>query len=891
MQIQKISKLIMDKVNLGNARQVINYQKPVLDISCNVTKKADSLLEERNLKLEIFNGTPKIIVQLDRDPITIPDDLEETEQIEQYVISLLQNEDLTIKLETDEVGGIFRWNPGTETFLLVVIYGVNPSRNKHQSLPSTDFPIRLIRAGNVSSNRPSLGKILFSTVLWMKENQREQLDIDYKKFLNKSFQPFFEFLYYERLSIRDPRYRPQCSYVKLPSDDERGYLEVNDPPRQITEGGNQISARDSKGNVYLSVRVSDYDETDQVLIIEDKDRIEDWPEEGIIFLEGDMASNRRKMQAVNLLIGRKDPTYSKLADLLIRPWGLPPAEVLPRSYFHPNISHALEVSKGQAEAIDLALSSDDISLIHGPPGTGKTTVIVEIIRHMVANGKRVLMVAPTHVAVDNVLERVAHEKGVVAVRVGGRKYMPDHLRKYRLQERVMELKDTLPSFNLGKGKDKELESIQKEFLTRMESNERRYFENLVLDQANLVCGTTIGIARFYEKSTKNPVNFDMLIIDEASKATVMEFLVPAVRARRWVLVGDHRQLPPYVNDQELRIYVQRYFENLEEENGESSSSGSSRNRSSEFDERTEELVGHLRRFHEELHALSEGQTDQHWNKIVELLQYDKKAIQSVEEMVNLALGSCFHYFLQRLDDSRNAVLTYQHRMPSILANFLDENIYMGLLKTSTDAATHGFTLPKVKSLGLPKITEPLVFVSTENYPNPHDSPGRWKGYRNSAEADSIAEIISALITMDAEKLGFTDENPMTIGVITYYADQSREINNQLRLMEELVPERGWRYSVPNKPIKVRVSIVDRFQGQEQDIVLLSLTRSNPKGNIGFLKNLQRINVSLSRAKHNLIVIGNHRFFLKLRKREHPIILQELAKYAKAHGLVRKIKFN
>ncbi len=883
MQAKRMPKLIMEKVKLKRSSKIINYQKPVLDLACNITKKADSIFEEKQINLEDFFGTPKIIIQLDRDPIKIPDNLEETEDIEKYVIELLQNEDLTIKLETDRVGGIFKWYPKTDTLLLVVVYGVNPTKNKHHLLPTTDYPVRLFRASNASTgNRASLGKILFSAISWMKENEREQMDLDYKRFLNKSFQPFLDFLYYERLSIRNPKYRPQCTYTKLPSDDNRGYLEVNDPPRQITEGGNQIAAKDKQGNTYYSVRVADYDEHEQTIIVEDGDRIEDWPDEGILFLEGDIASNRRKMQAVNLLISRTNPTYSKLADLLIRPWGLPPAESLPRSYFHPNISHAIEISKGQAEAIDLALSTDDVALIHGPPGTGKTTVIVEIIRHMVANGKRVLMVAPTHVAVDNVLERVAHEKGVVAVRVGGRKYMPDHLRKYRLQDRVYDLKDTLPSLQNAKGEDPELKNLQDGFLDRMKEKDQRYFENLVLDQANLVCGTTIGIARFYEKSTKNPINFDMLIIDEASKATVMEFLVPAVRARKWVLVGDHRQLPPYVNDQELRIYVQRYFETSEQEKKDTNGS---------FDERTDELVGQLRRFHEELHALTAGQTENHWKKIVELLNYDKRAIQSVEEMVNLALGSCFHYFLQRVDESRNAKLVYQHRMPSILANFLDEVIYRGNLKTSTDAAAHGFVLPRIKSLGIPQIKEPMVFISTENYPNPHESPGKWKGYRNSAEADSIAEIISNIITIDAESLGFNEENPMTIGVITYYADQSREINRQLRLLDGLVQERGWRYNVPGKPIKVRVSIVDRFQGQEQDIVLLSLTRSNTRGNIGFLKNLQRINVSLSRAKHNLLIIGNHRFFKNLRApKNKPIILKELAKYTQKHRLVRRIKY-
>jgi superfamily I DNA and/or RNA helicase len=418
-------------------------------------------------------------------------------------------------------------------------------------------------------------------------------------------------------------------------------------------------------------------------------------------------------------------------------------------------------------------------------------------------------------------------------------------------------------------------------------------EKLAIDQANLVCGTTIGIARFQPPPGK-PIDFDVLIIDEASKATVMEFLVPAVRAKKWILVGDHRQLPPYVNEQEIRIYVQRYFEEMDQKKTEDQDEkqieeeveGDNDDEITIYDERTNQLIASLRRYHEEMHALGEGQPKYHWKRIVELFELDKRPIKSIEEMVNFALGSCFHYFLQRIDESRNGRLIVQHRMPSILANFLDEAIYNGNLKTSRSAATHGLTLPAVPSLGLGKISSPMTFLSTESLPVDEETPGRYKGYFNRPEAEAIAEIISVFASeIDAEALGYTKQNPMTIGVITYYAGQSREINRQLRMVDEIDRERGWRYTVPNKPIKIRVSIVDRFQGQEQDIVFLSLTRSNRRGSIGFLKNLQRVNVSLSRAKQNLLIVGNAKFFEDLRVKPTPV-LQHLAKYARKNKLIR-----
>jgi DNA polymerase III delta prime subunit len=891
-----MKEIINENLSGEKIAKITSFQKPTLDIFVTLTNKANDQLAERKINVESYSGTPKIIIQIDRDVLELPESIQTSQDVEEYVEELLENEELTIKFENDGVldegaiGGIFRWFPNKDNLLLVATYAVDTNRMRFKKQSNTTYPIRVrTSANNNDQNRSSLGKLLYSELIQLKDYEREKLDIDYKRFLDKSYRPFMEFLYNERLSIRDPRFRPHCKYTKrFMENDDRAFLEVTDPPRQITEGGNQISARDENENTYISVRVSDYDESEQVIIIDEGIRVKDWPESGVIFLEGDMSSNRRKMQAVNLLRTRKNHTYAKLADVVIRPWGLPFVDHYSRSYFHSNISHENHISKAQAEATDLALSCDDISLIHGPPGTGKTTVIVEIIRHIVGNGGRVLMVAPTHVAVDNVLERVAHEKGVSAVRVGGREYMTDHLKKYQLKDRIKTLDDALPSFRHLKGKDKKLKKIQDQFLNQMHQKDQRYFENLVLEQSNLVCGTTIGIARYYENTSKSEINFDVLIIDEASKATVMEFLVPAVRARKWVLVGDHRQLPPYVNDQELRIYIQRYFENKEDEEEEDKSSQAQKE-SQIFHEKTEELIASLRRFHEELHALSEGDPHFHWNKLVDLMNQDRKAIKSIEEMVNLALGSCFHYFLQRIDESRNVYLTVQHRMPSILANFLDESIYAGNLKTSDSAAQHGLKLPAIPDLGLKSITGPLAFVSTENCKNPHESPGRRKGYQNVCEAEAIADIVAALTQLDTEILGYTEEEPLTIGVITYYADQSRTIVNKLKTVEEIQAQRGWRFTVENKPIKIRVSIVDRFQGQEQDIVLLSLTRSNTRGGIGFLKNLQRINVSLSRAKQNLLVIGNHRFFNSLRGENQTFILKELATYTKKHKLIRKIK--
>ncbi|OLS23458.1 MAG: ATP-dependent RecD-like DNA helicase [Candidatus Heimdallarchaeota archaeon LC_2] len=873
----------------------------VFDLGIIATKKAASLLDQNDISMDIFSGKPKIYVQQEKDQLFFPEHLEsmgsESEKnllLEKYVLDLLIRENLSIKLETPSFGGIFKWLPKDEVLLLITVYKLDPSRSRQRKAPKTMFSLKcraMDRQDSTFQSYPKqLARLLYFAFLDYKKLKKDQFDSSYKKILDNYFRPFENFLYNERLSIRDPKYRPKCKYVKrtIENDkikDDRVFLEVEDPPRQIIEAGNSVVPGSESHNKFTSARISDYDEFNSLLIFEEGYKLRDWPEKGTLLLEGDMASNRRKWNAIRKIKSRGLQAHAKLADALMRPWGLPNVLSAPRTYFNTDISHDNVESHPQATAIDIALSNNDVTLIHGPPGTGKTTVIVEIIRHVIANGGRVIMCAPTHVAVDNVLERTMDIKGISAVRVGGTAYMDDELQQFRLQEKIRSLDQVMPSLTLVKGDDKELKEIQQSFITEMEDKGKFFLEKLTIDQANLVCGTTIGIARF-EPPSDNPIDFDVMIIDEASKTTVMEFLVPAVRAKKWVLVGDHRQLPPYVNEQEIRIYVQRFFENIlkqENDNG----NGDNQEFESDpsiYDEKTNNLIASLRRYHEETHALSEGQVEHHWNRIIELFEYAKKPIVSLEEMVNFALGSCFHYFLKQLDPSRNARLIVQHRMPSLLADFIDKSIYKGYLKTSVLAATHGFNLPAIKSLRIDEINSPMAFISTERLSGNEESPGKYKGYFNTAESEVIAEIISEFIKIDVKKLGYSKSNPMTIGVITYYAGQSREINRVFRTVEELEKERGWRYKAANQPIKVRVSIVDRFQGQEQDIVILSLTRSNKNGIIGFLKNMQRVNVSLSRAKQNLLIVGNARFFAKTRIKPDPI-LKELAKYAIRKNIV------
>lgn len=188
--------------------------------------------------------------------------------------------------------------------------------------------------------------------------------------------------------------------------------------------------------------------------------------------------------------------------------------------------------------VEKALNTPDFAILEGPPGSGKTTVILELICQIIKQGKRILLCGSTHVAIDNVLERLKEKKllekyNILPVRIGDENRINDDIKEFQID-------------NLIKEND-----ISEDFL---------------LDAANLVCGTTIGILRNpkfmkrkgalskdYKYYSATPIvpEYDYLIIDESSKTTFQEFLVPALYAKKWILAGDVMQLSPFTDRSEI----------------------------------------------------------------------------------------------------------------------------------------------------------------------------------------------------------------------------------------------------------------------------------------------------------------------------------------------------
>ncbi len=223
----------------------------------------------------------------------------------------------------------------------------------------------------------------------------------------------------------------------------------------------------------------------------------------------------------------------------------------------------------QRRFVALALGSPDFAILEGPPGSGKTTAICEIIAQLARAGKRVLLVASTHVAVDNVLERILRwqddpnnrDKSILPLRIGDEDDVTsDEIRPW-VYDRLLrtwraELRDFLDAPRHVDPAADGARAVLREALAAPGRASDSPLANLLLDSANLVCGTTIGILKHPAIKAAGRVRgavepFDVMILDEASKTTFTEFLVPALYARRWIVVGDIRQLSPYVESVDL----------------------------------------------------------------------------------------------------------------------------------------------------------------------------------------------------------------------------------------------------------------------------------------------------------------------------------------------------
>jgi len=322
--------------------------------------------------------------------------------------------------------------------------------------------------------------------------------------------------------------------------------------------------------------------------------------------------------------------------------------------------------------------------------------------------------------------------------------------------------DDLAKFN-------ELVGLQEEWLQRF--GEGKEFERALIEVADVVAGTCVGLA-----STLGGVDtdFEMAIVDEASKATPTETLVPMVKSKRWVLVGDTKQLPPFVDDA-------------------------------------------LRR---------EGFLDQY-----ELGPNDLRE-------------TIFARLLDSMPDHR-VTLTTQHRMLAPIGDLISRCFYDGRLESTRVGQTSFESLQRT-------LPAAVCWLSTSQLRGKEEQPSGTT-FWNQAEVNAIREYVGTL-QFYAEQAG----EHLHVGVISAYAGQVAQLRRALR------PDDGrWTH------VSLDVHAVDSFQGQERDVIFYSVTRSNERGQIGFLRSPERLNVALSRGRDALVLVGDLDFCDRARVEGNP----------------------
>lgn len=477
-------------------------------------------------------------------------------------------------------------------------------------------------------------------------------------------------------------------------------------------------------------------------------------------------------------------------------------------------SHKIgDLNDRQLEAVTKSVLAKDLALIQGPPGTGKTTVIAEIIWQEIRKNSdcRILLTSQTNLAVDNALERLQGQAGIRPVRIGKPDKLEPEGRRFSLPVMDSWAQDS-------KNSDDNATRIWIDRIVKKISNDPKYssaisswknelevkdkhsrteFSRLYRSNVNLVAATCsiCGSRDFMESysdmfggSERSDMFFDVVIMDEASKATPLEMAVPLVLGKKIIVIGDHKQLPPMMDENTIDSALEKI-----------------------------------------------GKRD-----IAEKLQKAESQFKRLFE----AAAKVRKTIVATLDTQYRM---HEQIMNTIMQFYQEELAATGGLKCGI---TETMDIPDLANKGsrwhgitLNPIIEPsihAVWIDVDT-PETYLSPG----YKNEGELVAIDLVLKALQQADGySEFINAQQKPedKEIGIITFYSAQSREIKKKYK---------GKNY---------RMDVVDRFQGMERNIIIVSTVRSNPKKNIGFAKEIERINVAFSRARRLLIVVGNKRQF-------------------------------
>jgi superfamily I DNA and/or RNA helicase len=421
----------------------------------------------------------------------------------------------------------------------------------------------------------------------------------------------------------------------------------------------------------------------------------------------------------------------------------------------------------QQAAVNKIVQANELAIVHGPPGTGKTTTLVQAIKTLIKQGeKRILVVAPSNTAVDLLSEKLA-EEGLDVLRVGNPARVSDRLMQLTLDSKVAAHSSNKEIKRLRKqaGEFKEMAHKYKRSFGRAEREQRKALfdeaykimkdvgrmEQYIIDdvtaKAEVVTATLVGANHYTVRS----LQYNTVVIDEAGQALEPASWIPVLKGRKLILAGDHCQLPPTIKSD----------------------------------------------------AAARGGL----------------SLTLLEKCVALHPQAVI-------------LLEEQYRMNAAIMGYPSLVFYRDKLTAHSSVAGH---------LLFPG-DEPLVFIDTAGCG--FDEKVEDKSISNPDEAAFLFKHLTRLAATLSQH--YSVEQFPSVAVISPYREQVSALKDQLDHNPVLQP-----YAQ-----KISVNTIDSFQGQERDIVYISMTRSNAEGVIGFLADTRRMNVAMTRARKKLVVIGD-----------------------------------
>ena len=426
----------------------------------------------------------------------------------------------------------------------------------------------------------------------------------------------------------------------------------------------------------------------------------------------------------------------------------------------------------QERAVNEVLRAKDVAVVHGPPGTGKTTTLVEAIYETLRRENQVLVCAQSNMAVDWISEKLV-DRGINVLRIGNPTKVNDKMLSFTYERRFESHPDYPQLWAIRKA-IRQLRANRKRgdnsFHQKMERLKEREIElelrirNKLFGEARVIASTLVGSANRLLDGMK----FGTLFIDEAAQALEAACWIPIRRATRVILAGDHCQLPPTIKS---------------------------------------------------IAAMKGG--------------LDKTLMQRIVECKPEAV----------------TLLKMQYRMNEDIMRFSSDWFYNGQVEAA----------PMVKYRGILDLDKAIEWKDTSGNAYHEEFVGDNFGRINKEEAQlTLLSLAEYFVRIGRQRI--IDER-IDVGIISPYRAQVQYLRHLIKKTDFYKPFRKI----------ISVNTVDGFQGQERDIIVISMVRSNEEGQIGFLRDLRRMNVAITRARMKLIILGDsatlirHPFYRRLKE--------------------------